>query len=126
MRHHLSAPALGFRIEFGRQGLTCAFQDKAWDMFRKELEPGRLRYPENQVAILISEAHRDRAVDGTEIIPTETTFSEAGAKNPVAVAFAKELLGRWAEYNQAIASELPGMVREVETRDPAKLFNPSR
>jgi hypothetical protein len=41
----------------------------------------------------------------------------------VALAFAKELLGRWAEYNQAIASELPGMVREVETRDPAKLFN---
>jgi hypothetical protein len=29
------------------------FQDKAWDMFRTELEPGRLRYPENQVAIFV-------------------------------------------------------------------------
>ena len=58
------------------------FQDKAWNMFRKELEPGKLRYPENQVAILISEAHRDPSIDGEEVIPMETTFSEAGAETP--------------------------------------------
>jgi hypothetical protein len=98
------------------------FQDKAWNMFRKELEPGKLRYPENQVAILISEAHRDRSVDGAEVIPTETTFSEAGAENPLALAFVNDFLQRWAEHNGAIASELSGKARIVETRDPAKVL----
>jgi hypothetical protein len=56
------------------------FMDKAWDLLRKEVAPGKLRYPENQVAILISEAHRVPSTDGSEMIPVETTFSEAGLR----------------------------------------------
>ena len=40
---------------------------------------------------LISEAHRIPSSDGSEMIPVETVFSEAGLKNPVAELFAEEL-----------------------------------
>ena len=98
------------------------FVDKAWDMLRKEVEPGILRYPHNQVAILISEAHRIPSADGSEMIPVETVFSEAGLTNPAAEAFAEELRRRWAEFNQAETREWPGPIRDVTTRDPPTLF----
>jgi hypothetical protein len=98
------------------------FMDKAWDMFHKELEPGILRYPHNQVAILISEAHRVVSEDGCERIPVETIFSDAGARNPVAESIAQELRERWAGFNEAKADEWPGPIRDVTTRDAAPLF----
>jgi len=98
------------------------FQDKAWDMLRKEREPGKLRYPENQVVLLISEAHRIPSDDGSELIPIETAISEAGLKNLAAESFAKELRLRWAEFNQAGTRESLGPTREVTTRDAATLF----
>ena len=98
------------------------FVDKAWDMLRKEMEPGRLRYPENQVTLLISEAHRIPSTDGSEMIPVETIFSDAGLSNPAAVSFGEELRQRWAEFNHAGASEWPGPIRDVTTRDAAMLF----
>jgi hypothetical protein len=91
-------------------------------MLRKEVAPGRLRYPENQVALLISEAHRVPLTDGSEMIPVETTFSDAGLSNPAAESFAQELRQRWAEFNQAGAREWPEPIRDVTTRDPAPLF----
>lgn len=78
------------------------FVTKAWDMLRKEVAPGKLRYPENQVALCISEAHRIASADGSEMIPVETTFSDAGLSNPAAVSFAEELRQRWAEFNQSL------------------------
>jgi len=98
------------------------FQDKAWDMCRKEVAPGSLRYPENQVALLISEAHRIPSTDGSEMIPVETTFSDAGLSNPAAISFAEELRERWAQFNHAGAMEWPEPIRDVTTRDPATLF----
>jgi hypothetical protein len=98
------------------------FVDKAWDMLRKELKSGQLRYPENQVAMLISEAHRTPSADGSEMIPVETIFSDAGLSNPAAESFAQELRRRWAEFNQAGAREWPGPIRDVTTRDAATLF----
>jgi hypothetical protein len=98
------------------------FVDKAWDMLRKELEPGRLRYPGNQVAILISEAHRIPSADGSEMIPVETIFSEAGPNIPAAESFAEKLRRRWAEFNLAVAGEWPEPKRDVTTRDAAMLF----
>jgi hypothetical protein len=91
-------------------------------MLRKELSPGELRYPQNQVVILISEAHRVVTNANVEMIPVETTFSEAGLKNPAAEAFAEELRQRWADFNQAVAGEWRGPTREVTTRGAAKLF----
>jgi hypothetical protein len=98
------------------------FHDKAWDMLRKEGTLGGLRYPENQVVLLISEAHRIPSADGSEMIPVETTFSDAGASNSAAIFFAEELRQRWAEFNHAGAMEWPGPIRDVTTRDPATLF----
>ena len=98
------------------------FVDKAWDMLRKETSPGQLRYPENQIALLISEAHRIPTADGTEMIPIETIFSEAGLANPAAVSFAEELRRRWAEFNQAGTLEWIGPIREVTARDPVTRF----
>jgi hypothetical protein len=98
------------------------FQDKAWDMLRKELAPGQLRYPENQVVILISEAHRVVNAANVEMIPVETSLSEAGVKNPAAEAFAIKLRQRWVDFNQAIASDWIGPIRDVTTRGPAPLF----
>lgn len=98
------------------------FMDKAWDMFRKESAPGLLRYPANQVALLISEAHRIPSNDSSEIIPTETTYSTAGAKNPIALSFVNEFWERWAAFNGAGARQWPGPIRDVTTRDPATLF----
>jgi hypothetical protein len=98
------------------------FMDKAWDMLHKEVAPGTLRYPHNQVAVLISEAHRIHSSDGSEMIPIETTFSDAGSNNPVAVSSAEELRQRWAEFNHAGTLEWPGPTRDVTTRDPATLF----
>ena len=98
------------------------FVDKAWAMLRKEVAPGELRYPENQVAFLISEAHRIPSADGSEMIPVETIFSDAGLSNPAAESFTEELRRRWAEFNRAGASEWSGPIREVTTRDAPKLF----
>jgi hypothetical protein len=98
------------------------FVDKAWDMLHKRLPNGKLRYPENQVAIMISEAHRIPALDGSELIPIETVFSEAGGNNAVADAFAETLRRRWAEFNGALSRGWPGAIRDVTTRDPARLF----
>lgn len=91
-------------------------------MFRKESAPGQFRYKENQVALLISEAHRVPSADGTEMIPIETISSEAGLNNPAATTFAEELRRRWAEFNQAGTLDWIGPIRDVTTRDPAKQF----
>jgi hypothetical protein len=98
------------------------FYDKAWDMLRKEQSPGQLRYPENQVVILISEAHRVLTSANVEMIPVETVFSDAGLNNPAAQSFAEELRQRWADFNAAVACEWVGPIRDVTTRDPARLF----
>lgn len=98
------------------------FHDKAWDMLRKEQAPGHLRYPENQVVILISEAHRVVTRANVEMIPVETTLSDAGLQNPAAEAFAIEIRQRWAAFNGALPSEWVGPIRDVTTRDPARLF----
>jgi hypothetical protein len=98
------------------------FQDKSWDMLRKENSAGELRYPENQVVILISEAHRVVTTADVEMIPVETTFSDAGLKNPAAQAFAEELRQRWADFNQAVTGEWLGPTREITPRGAAKLF----
>lgn len=74
------------------------------------------------MVLLISEAHRIPSADGSEMIPVETTFSDAGASNSAAILFAEELRQRWAEFNQAGAMEWPGPIRDVTSRDPATLF----
>ena len=99
------------------------FQDKAWNMLRKERSLGELRYPENQVVILISEAHRVLRPDNVEMIPVETAFSDIGLADPRANVFAEELRRSWADFNQAGASEWIGPIRDVTTRHPAREFS---
>jgi hypothetical protein len=98
------------------------FASKAWNMLRKEVEPGRLRYPHNQVGLLISEAHRIPSEDGAEMIPVETIFSDAAPQKSPADLFATELRRRWAEFNHAGDRASQGPIRDVTTRDPAPLF----
>ncbi len=98
------------------------FQDKAFDMLRKRLLTGELRYPNNQVVLLISEAHRIPSTDNVVVIPTETTFSEAGNQLPIATHCADILRQRWAEFNQASCVESSDLTRDVTTRDAQKLF----
>ena len=98
------------------------FVFKAWTMLHKEAEPGRLRYPNNQVVFLISEAHRIPPADGSEKIPVETIFSEAAPANSPADLFAADLRRRWAEFNHAGTLDWSEPIREVTTRDPAMMF----
>jgi len=124
-RHTLSLPmAIGIVVILNEHAPLIEpdyFVVKAWQMLRKENAPGILRYPNNQVVILISEAHRQPSED-RDIRPVETVFSEAGLKNPTAESFAAEFRRRWADFNDAGTMEWPTPVREVTTRDPAKLF----
>jgi len=98
------------------------FWDKTWDVLRRETAPGVLRYPQNQVIILISEAHRVPSSDDNEQIPVETAFSDAGLQNPGAKAFAEDFHKRWATFNGAGTMEWPNPIREVTTRDAAPVF----
>jgi hypothetical protein len=98
------------------------FVSKAWIMLRKEAKPGQLRYPHNQVVLLISEAHRIPSADGSEMIPVETIFSEAAPENSPADLFVADLRRRWADFNRAGTLDSTGPIREVTTRDPATLF----
>jgi hypothetical protein len=98
------------------------FVDKAFEMLRKRLPTGEIRYPENHVAMLISEAHRIQSNDGEELIPIETVFSEAGNQIPFATVFTEAFRLRWAEFNQSGCMESPDFLRDVITRDPPRLF----
>jgi hypothetical protein len=95
---------------------------KAFDMLRKCLPTGELRYPNNPVVILISEAHRVLADDPVELIPIETIFSDAGNQLPIATHCANILNQSWAEFNQASYVESSDRTRDVRTRDPQKVF----
>lgn len=124
-RHTLSLPtAIGVVVILNEHAPLIEpdyFVVKSWEMLRKEIAPGILRYPDNQVVILISEAHRQPSEDA-DIRPVDTVLSEAGLKNPAAESFAVEFRRRWADFNDAGAMEWPDPVREVTTRDRAKLF----
>lgn len=124
-RHTLSLPtAIGVVVILNEHAPLIEpdyFVVKAWQMLRKEIAPGILRYPDNQLVILISEAHRQPSEDA-DMLPVDTVFSEAGLKNPAVESFAVEFRRRWADFNDAGAMECPDPVREVTTREPAKLF----
>jgi hypothetical protein len=94
---------------------------KAFDMLRKRGPTGEIRYPDNQVVISISEAHRIPAKDA-EKIPTETIFSEAGNRLLIATQYSEILKERWAQFNGAIYVESPDLARDAVTRDPQILF----
>jgi hypothetical protein len=95
---------------------------KAAEMLRKVTPAGELRYPENQVVILISEAHRIPSDKNVELIPTSTSFSEQGGQNPFANHFAQVFLSRWAEFNGALFMGDADVWEGFEPRDPAKIF----
>ena len=95
---------------------------KAAEMLRKLTPTNELRYPENHVVILISEAHRIPSDKAVELIPTSTAFSESGGQMPLATCFAEALLRRWAEFNNASFTGDPELWEGFETRDPAKIF----
>jgi hypothetical protein len=94
---------------------------KAFDMLRKRLPNGEIRYPNNQVVLLISEAHRVVTGDRRELIPIETIFSDAGNSLQMATHCADTLKRRWVEFNQAEYVEAPVEPRNVRTRDRAKV-----
>jgi hypothetical protein len=96
--------------------------DKAFDMLRKRLPTGEIRYPDNHVVILISEAHRVPLDDPLELIPIERIFSYAGNQLPIATHCSDILKQRWAEFNQASYVESSDRTRGVRTRDPQKVF----
>jgi hypothetical protein len=95
---------------------------KAAEMLRKLTPTNELRYPENHVVILISEAHRIPSDKAIELIPTSTAFSESGGQIPLATCFAEALLRRWAEFNDASFTGDPEFWEGFETRDSAKIF----
>ena len=98
------------------------FVTKTWNMLRKTDPGGTLRYPENQVIIYISEAHRVLNEANQEMIPIETVTTEATGEDSVAMSFASEMRRRWAAFNRGVSTEWDGPIREVRTTNPAKLF----
>ena len=95
---------------------------KAAEMLRKVTPENELRYPENQVVILISEAHRIPPVETMELIPTSTAFSERGRQIPFANKFAEALLRSWAEFNGASFMGDVDVWEGFKPRDQAKIF----
>jgi hypothetical protein len=96
---------------------------KAFDMLRLRLPTGEIRYPQNQVVILISEAHRVLVDHPAEVIPIETIFSDSGNQLPIATHYTDMLKQRWAEFNKASYIESSNQTRDVRTREPMKPFN---
>lgn len=99
---------------------------KAAEMLRKLTETHELRYPENHVVVLISEAHRIPSDKAVELIPTSTAVSESGGQMPLATCFAEALLRRWAKFNNASFTGDPESWGGFETREPAKVFRVGR
>jgi hypothetical protein len=96
--------------------------DKAFDMLRKRRPTGEIRYPDNQVVISISEAHRIQSDDPVELIPTDTIYSDVGNQLPLATRYSNILSQRWAEFNGASFVEWSDRTGGVTTRDPQKRF----
>jgi hypothetical protein len=95
---------------------------KAFEMLRKTLPSGEIRYPSNQVVVLISEAHRVRSGGAVEPIPIDTIFSDEGNKLPLATECADALRQSWAEFNGTHCVEDANLARDVQPRDPEQLF----
>jgi hypothetical protein len=73
---------------------------KLFDMLRKQRD-GQPRYVQNQVIILISEAHHIEADENVTMYPMSTVYSEAGNNNPFATTFVENLNRQWAAFNDA-------------------------
>lgn len=95
---------------------------KAFDMLRKRLPTGEIRYPNNHVVLLISEAHRVVTNDRRDLIPIETIFSDSGNSLQMATHCADILKRRWVEFNQAEYVDAPVEPRNVRTRDRTKVL----
>jgi hypothetical protein len=91
-------------------------------MLRKCLPKGEMRYPDNQVVMSISEAHRVLSNDPVELIPIETIFSDAGNQLPIGKRCSDILKRSWAKFNQAYYVEWSDRTRDVRTREPQKVF----
>lgn len=95
--------------------------DKAFAMLRKCSSTGEIRYPDNHVVVLISEAHRIPSSEA-DLIPIETVFSDAGNRLPLATKCSDMLKQKWAAFNGASYVESSDLTRDVTPRDQQRLF----
>jgi hypothetical protein len=94
---------------------------KAFEMLRKKTPSGAIRYPSNQVVLVISEAHRVVTPEPVELVPIETIISETGQQNPLVAQLATTLVKRWAEFNGVSYVEDADMGRIARPRDRSKM-----
>ena len=93
---------------------------KLFDMLRKRRPDGELRYVENQVIILISEAHVIEFDQDATIFSVATVYSDAGNERPSLTAFEENLKRGWAAFNNAGYLEESEHWDNFRARDPLK------
>ena len=74
---------------------------RLFDTLRKRRPEGELRYVENQVIILISEAHVIDSGQDATMFSMATIYSDAGNERPLLSAFVESLKQGWAAFNNA-------------------------
>jgi hypothetical protein len=95
---------------------------KLFDMLRKRRRDGSLRYPNNHVIVLISEAHVIEAGPGITMHNVSTVYSEAGNGVPFATTFVERLNRNWAAFNGAGYLQSSELWDHFTARRPIKQF----
>jgi hypothetical protein len=95
---------------------------KLFDMLRKRRQDGELRYTNNQVIIVISEAHLINTADNATVFSMSTIYSDAGNANLFVTTFAEDLKKQWAAFNGAGYVDSPELWENFRTRDPVPVF----
>jgi hypothetical protein len=95
---------------------------KLFEMLRKRRRDGSLRYPNNHVIVLISEAHVIEAGPGITMHNMSTLYSDAGNSLPFATIFAESLNRNWAAFNGASYLQSSELWDHFTARHPIKRF----
>jgi hypothetical protein len=91
---------------------------RLFDTLRKRRPEGELRYVENQVIILISEAHVIESEQNATMFSMATIYSDAGNERPLLSAFVESLKQGWAAFNNAGYLEESEHWDNFRPRDP--------
>jgi hypothetical protein len=77
---------------------TDLIRYRVHELFKKSAIDGSVRYPHNQVVILISELH-PIGKGAVKLLPIETYVNGAGMEPQPAIAYCEMLKARWAQFN---------------------------
>ncbi len=87
----------------------------------KKARDGALRYPHNDVVIIISEAHKIKGLSTVPTIPILMVVSASRKRGDIALAFANDLARNWAAFNGASYTENKSEAMVFEQRKPRPL-----